>query len=129
MFFGSGGTQTIEYQQNLGCLVDQDDGGQALDAGDGQGGKTAMISNESAMFSFMIRRPCLAWSMACGIRRRSWPVKAMSADSIAASEPLFAREMDANGAFRTTWLEPDNIVGYPERYVHRPHLHPFDWVA
>lgn len=42
---------------------------------------------------------------------------------------LFAREMDANGAFRTTWLDAENIVGYPERYVHRPHLHPFDWVA
>lgn len=42
---------------------------------------------------------------------------------------LFTREMDANGAFRTTWLPPENIVGYPERYVHRPHLHPFDWVA
>ncbi|MGO2004008.1 M24 family metallopeptidase [Arthrobacter rhombi] len=42
---------------------------------------------------------------------------------------LFTREMDANGAFRTTWLDSDNIVGYPERYVHRPHLHPFDWVA
>jgi Xaa-Pro dipeptidase len=42
---------------------------------------------------------------------------------------LFLREMDANGAFRTSWLPPDQIVGYPERYVHRPHLHPFDWVA
>lgn len=42
---------------------------------------------------------------------------------------LFTREMDANGAFRTSWLAPENIVGYPERYVHRPHLHPFDWVA
>ncbi|MET1034415.1 MAG: M24 family metallopeptidase [Arthrobacter sp.] len=42
---------------------------------------------------------------------------------------LYAREMDANGAFRTTWLDEANIVGYPESYVHRPHVHPFDWVA
>lgn len=42
---------------------------------------------------------------------------------------LFLREMDANGAFRTARLDPGQIVGYPERYVHRPHLHPFDWVA
>ena len=42
---------------------------------------------------------------------------------------LFLREMDANGAFRTSWLPPEQIVGYPERYVHRPHIHPFDWVA
>ena len=42
---------------------------------------------------------------------------------------FFAREMDAHGAHRTTWLPEDQIVGYPESYVHRPHVHPFDWVA
>lgn len=42
---------------------------------------------------------------------------------------LFTRAMDAGGAFRTAWLPPDSIVGYPENYVHRPHIHPFDWVA
>ncbi len=42
---------------------------------------------------------------------------------------FYAREMDAHGAHRTTWLSADQIVGYPESYVHRPHLHPFDWVA
>jgi Xaa-Pro aminopeptidase len=42
---------------------------------------------------------------------------------------FFLREMDANGGFRTAWLPPENIIGYPERYVHRPHIHPFDWVA
>lgn len=42
---------------------------------------------------------------------------------------FFAREMDAHGAHRTTWLPEDQIIGYPESYVHRPHVHPFDWVA
>ncbi|MGJ9403781.1 M24 family metallopeptidase [Arthrobacter sp. KK5.5] len=42
---------------------------------------------------------------------------------------LYAREMDAHGAFRTSWLPPENIVGYPESYIQRPHVHPFDWVA
>ncbi|ATD72220.1 MULTISPECIES: M24 family metallopeptidase [Gordonia] len=42
---------------------------------------------------------------------------------------FYAREMDARGAHRTTWLADDQIVGYPESYVHRPHVHPFDWVA
>lgn len=40
-----------------------------------------------------------------------------------------AREMDANGAFRTAWLPPENVVGYPETYVQRPDRHPFDWVG
>lgn len=42
---------------------------------------------------------------------------------------LFARAMDANGAHRTAWLPQEDIVGYPETLVHRPHEHPFDWVG
>ena len=42
---------------------------------------------------------------------------------------LFLRDMDARGASHTSWLPPEDIVGYPERYVQRPHIHPFDWVA
>lgn len=42
---------------------------------------------------------------------------------------LFTREMDAKGAFRTSWLPPEQILGFPEQYIHRPHVHPFDWVA
>ncbi|KHL04397.1 M24 family metallopeptidase [Sinomonas humi] len=42
---------------------------------------------------------------------------------------LFTRAMDAGGAFRTAWLPQECIVGYPEQYVHRPTVHPFDWVA
>lgn len=42
---------------------------------------------------------------------------------------LFMRDMDARGATHTSWLPPEDIVGYPERYVQRPHIHPFDWVA
>jgi Xaa-Pro aminopeptidase len=42
---------------------------------------------------------------------------------------FFLREMDANGGFRTAWLPQEKIIGFPESYVHRPHIHPFDWVA
>lgn len=42
---------------------------------------------------------------------------------------FFARDMDARGAHRTSWLPDEQIVGYPESYIHRPHVHPFDWVA
>ena len=42
---------------------------------------------------------------------------------------LFCREMDAKGGFRTAWLSPENIVGYPEGLVQRPTMHPFDWVG
>ncbi|MFC4429613.1 M24 family metallopeptidase [Citricoccus alkalitolerans] len=42
---------------------------------------------------------------------------------------MFLRDMDAQGAFRTSWLPEEQILGYPEQYVHQPHIHPFDWVA
>ncbi|MEO6827944.1 MAG: M24 family metallopeptidase [Microbacteriaceae bacterium] len=42
---------------------------------------------------------------------------------------LFAREMDAKGGYRTARMPRENIIGYPEEYVHRPDRHPFDWVG
>ncbi|MBY4129971.1 M24 family metallopeptidase [Rhodococcus fascians] len=42
---------------------------------------------------------------------------------------FFAREMDANGAFRTSWLPQDRTFGYPETFVQRNDTHPFVWVA
>nr|WP_254900642.1 Xaa-Pro peptidase family protein [Rhodococcus sp. 1168] len=42
---------------------------------------------------------------------------------------FFAREMDANGAFRTSWLPREQTFGYPETFVQRKETHPFVWVA
>ncbi len=42
---------------------------------------------------------------------------------------LFARAQDAGGAAHTCNLDDDHIHGYPEELVHRPGVHPFDWVA
>jgi ectoine hydrolase len=42
---------------------------------------------------------------------------------------LFARAMDAAGAGFTANLDDDHIHGYPEELVHRPDVHPFDWIA
>ena len=42
---------------------------------------------------------------------------------------LFARAMDAQGAHYTAYLGRDHIHGYPEDLVHRPDVHPFDWIA
>jgi ectoine hydrolase len=48
----------------------------------------------------------------------------------AAGEPvLFTRAMDAAGARNTTYLAGDLIEGYPEPLVHRPDVHPFDWMS
>ncbi len=42
---------------------------------------------------------------------------------------LFARAMDAQGAHYTAYLDRDRIHGYPEHLVHRPDMHPFEWIA
>ncbi|GAA1139667.1 M24 family metallopeptidase [Ornithinicoccus hortensis] len=48
----------------------------------------------------------------------------------ATGEPqLFMRAMDAQGAHYTAYLSTDLIHGYPEELVHRPDVHPFDWIA
>jgi ectoine hydrolase len=50
---------------------------------------------------------------------------------VAAEGPphLFTRAMDAAGAGFTADLDNDHIHGYPEDLVHRPDVHPFDWIA
>ena len=42
---------------------------------------------------------------------------------------LFTRAMDAQGGHHTAYLDRDHIHGYPEQLVHRPDVHPFDWIA
>ena len=42
---------------------------------------------------------------------------------------LFARAMDASGARFTTVLPNRQVHGYPEDLVHRPDVHPFDWIG
>lgn len=45
-------------------------------------------------------------------------------------EPVWiGRAMDAAGGRLTAWMRPENVVGYPERYVQNVEIHPMDWIA
>lgn len=45
-------------------------------------------------------------------------------------EPIwFGRGQDAQGALRTTIMQPDNIIGYPDRYVQSTERHPMDYLC
>ncbi|MCF8063308.1 MAG: M24 family metallopeptidase [Deltaproteobacteria bacterium] len=47
-----------------------------------------------------------------------------------AEQPLWiGRGMDAAGARHTTFLDPENIIGYPDDYVQSPIRHPMNFVA
>ena len=50
--------------------------------------------------------------------------------SIDLDEPIwFGRKQDANGAKVTTFLDKDNIIGYPEKLIHASPEHPYDYVS
>ena len=45
-------------------------------------------------------------------------------------EPVwFGRGQDANGALRTCFMDPSNIIGYPDHYVQSTERHPMDYLS
>lgn len=50
--------------------------------------------------------------------------------ALAQDEPIIiVRGIDLNGARVTTFLDQNNLVGYPDDYVQNKHKHPMDFVA
>ncbi|WP_088917431.1 ectoine hydrolase DoeA [Granulosicoccus antarcticus] len=41
----------------------------------------------------------------------------------------FGRGQDANGALRTCFMDPANIIGYPDHYVQSTERHPMDYLS
>lgn len=45
-------------------------------------------------------------------------------------EPVwFGRGMDAKGALRTCWMQPEAMIGYPDHYVQSTERHPMDYLS
>ena len=45
-------------------------------------------------------------------------------------EPVwYGRGIDANGALRTAYMDPSNILAYPDHYVQSPERHPMDFLS
>ena len=45
-------------------------------------------------------------------------------------EPIwYGRGQDAQGAYRTCFMHPDNIIGYPDHYVQSRERHPMDYLS
>ena len=50
--------------------------------------------------------------------------------SLDKEEPVwFGRKQDSNGARITTYLQDENILGYPEKLIQSPPSHPYDYIA
>ncbi|OIJ16822.1 ectoine hydrolase DoeA [Anaerobacillus alkalilacustris] len=46
------------------------------------------------------------------------------------AQPIWiGRNQDGNGAKKTTWLSSENVIGYPDYYVHSTIHHPMDFIA
>jgi len=41
----------------------------------------------------------------------------------------YGRGQDAKGALRTCFMEPSDIIGYPDHYVQSPERHPMSYLA
>ncbi|MCA0939933.1 ectoine hydrolase DoeA [Salipiger pacificus] len=41
----------------------------------------------------------------------------------------YGRGQDANGAYRTVWMEPEYVIGYPDHYVQSTERHPMDYLC
>ncbi|AWI85138.1 ectoine hydrolase DoeA [Alloyangia pacifica] len=41
----------------------------------------------------------------------------------------YGRGQDANGAYRTVWMEPEHVIGYPDHYVQSTERHPMDYLC
>ena len=45
-------------------------------------------------------------------------------------EPIcFVRQMDVGGAYIQTYLKDENIIAYPEKLVHMPPRHPYEYLV
>jgi ectoine hydrolase len=45
-------------------------------------------------------------------------------------EPVWiGRAMDAAGGRLTAWMQPQNVIGFPEDHVQHPDRHPMDWIG
>ncbi|WP_347860743.1 M24 family metallopeptidase [Salimicrobium sp. PL1-032A] len=45
-------------------------------------------------------------------------------------QPIWiGRTMDANGAKATTWIYDDNVIAYPDYYIHSDVYHPMDFIG
>ncbi len=50
--------------------------------------------------------------------------------AVDADEPIcIVRGMDRAGGLVTAFIDPDNMVGYPDHYVQAPDKHPMDWIG
>ena len=65
-----------------------------------------------------------------GYDATSYYVHQMVALTLDAEEPLWiGRQMDVACARFTTFLQPDDMIGYPESYIGVPDRHPMEFVA
>src|SRR5829696_5957378 len=65
-----------------------------------------------------------------GYDATSYYVHQMVALALDAEEPLWiGRQMDVACARFTTYLAPENMLGYPESYIGVPDRHPMEFVA
>jgi ectoine hydrolase len=84
---------------------------------------------EAGIEVLLVSDPC-NMNYLTGYDATSYYVHQMAALAIDAEEPLWiGREMDVACARFTTFLQPENMRGYPESFIGVPERHPMEFVA
>lgn len=84
---------------------------------------------EAGIDCLLISDPC-NMNYLTGYDATSYYVHQMAALSLEAEEPLWlGRQMDVACARFTTFLDPDNMRGYPESYIGNPERQPMAYIA
>jgi ectoine hydrolase len=92
-------------------------------------GKTKARMDEAGIETLIVADPA-NMNYLTGYDGWSFYVPQVVVVATAAAEPVWiGRGMDTNGARQTTFLQPENIVGYPDHYVQTPVRHPMNFVA
>jgi Xaa-Pro dipeptidase len=91
--------------------------------------KTKRRMEEAGIEVLLINDPCNMYYLT-GFDAWSFYVEQMLLLALDDDQPVWiGREMDASGARMTTFLDPENIIGYGDEYVQAADSHPMQVVA
>ena len=91
--------------------------------------KTLAVMAKKGIDTLLVADPANIYYL-CGFDAWSFYMPQTMIVSSKLEEPIcFVRQMDVGGAYIQTYLKDENIIPYPEKLVHVPPLHPYEYLV
>jgi ectoine hydrolase len=91
--------------------------------------KTLLVMSEKGIDTLLVVDPANIYYLS-GFDAWSFYMPQCLVISSKLKEPIcFVRQMDVGGAYIQTYLENESIIPYPEKLVHVPPLHPYEYLV